>query len=115
MVNPILIEYAANAHREDLLREARQAALAAEATDATGGWWDRAFRLAAYVLLWSGHRLNAYLCDRRLGRTTVASHSATHAVCSRHQPHTALCCVGYQRVAARRAVVPGQSGGHSYA
>ncbi len=105
----------ANAHCEDLLREARQAALAAEATGGTGRWWDSSLRLTAHVLLKAGHHVNAYLYDRRLGRTLAASHDASHAVSSRHQPNTGLRFAGHHGIPACCAIVPGLSGGHAHA
>lgn len=115
MISPGMNEYLANVHREDLLREARQAPLAAEATGATNGWWDRALRLTANVLLTSGHRLNARLCNRRLGRTAAASHYAPHAVSSCHQSNIGLCCAGSHGVVARYAMGPGPSGEQTHA
>jgi hypothetical protein len=118
MISPERALDMAKTHCEDLLREARearQAALAAKANGATGGWWDRTLRLAAHLLLKSGHRLNAYRGHRRPSRTAVASHYAPYAVYSRHQPNTSLCYAGSHGVAARCAIEPGPSGGHPHA
>lgn len=112
MIPPGITAYLAKARREDLLGEAWQATIAAEAAGATSGWWDRVQRLVAHMFLEPGHWLHAHLCHRWLGRTAVAYHCARCAAPFRHQVNTGLCSVGYHGVSASGAVVAGQSGGH---
>lgn len=63
-----LSTYLADAHRHDLLCEARQAALAAEATSKTGGIWSAALLVGANQLLRVGHQLRAHVSHKRLAR-----------------------------------------------
>lgn len=68
-------ESLADAHRRELLREAGQAALAAEATAEAPGLWTAALLVVADVLMAAGQRLRA-----RLGRGQVAhAHHAPYA------------------------------------
>lgn len=68
-------ESLADAHRRELLREAQQAALAAEATAEASGIWTAALLVVADLLMAAGQRLRA-----RLGRGQVAhAHHAHHA------------------------------------
>ena len=76
-------EYLAQERRRELSREARQAALAAEATPDTSGIWTAALLLLADVLVHAGQRLRV-----RLGRGQVA-----HAAHAQHAHYgvDALC------------------------
>ena len=65
--------YFADAHRHDLLCEARQAALAAEVASATGGMWSAALLTLADLLVHAGQRLHVRLSHKRLVHAHVAS------------------------------------------
>ncbi|MGZ3581571.1 MAG: hypothetical protein ACXWQ5_14250 [Ktedonobacterales bacterium] len=56
----------AEAHRQDLLREAQQAAQASEVTSENGGIWTAALLVVADLLLDAGQRLHKYLLRRRV-------------------------------------------------
>jgi hypothetical protein len=58
--------YQAEAHRQDLQREARQAALAADAHSGTNSTWRAALFLASDLLLAAGHRLRPLSAERPL-------------------------------------------------
>jgi hypothetical protein len=60
--------YHAEAHCQDLQREARQAALAAEARSGTNGTWRAALLLASDLLLATGHRRAVPLSRSEAGR-----------------------------------------------
>jgi hypothetical protein len=58
--------YHAEAHRQDLQREARQAAHAAEAQSGTNCRWHGVLLLASDLLLAAGHRLRPLPAERPL-------------------------------------------------
>jgi hypothetical protein len=88
-VIPYFGEYLAELRRQDLLREAQQAALAAKATSADSSLSDRALQVAANLLADTGRRLQADLCRKRHGREPSAPPAA---VCAVHHgsPHAVL-------------------------
>ena len=65
-------EYLAAMHRRDVLREAQQARLAAEATAAAGGMWSAMLLRVAELLLYAGRRLRAYAAQRAMARAYTA-------------------------------------------
>ena len=74
--------YHAEAHRQDLLREARQAALVAEARPHTGGMWRPVLLLASDLLLAAGNRLSPRLAERPMVHVhRVASCDITVVCC----------------------------------
>jgi hypothetical protein len=76
MIPPNLPAYLAEAHRRDLVREAQQAALSAEARPATESVWSRAlsraFVAAVHRLVAAHHRLRVRLV-RRSARSLAAA------------------------------------------
>lgn len=69
----------AEAHRQDLLREAQRANLASEITPERiperSGIWTAALLLIADLLLDSGQRLRAHIAHKRLKRAYEALHT----------------------------------------
>ena len=61
-----LSTYLTEAHRQDLLREAQQAAQASEVASESGGIWNTVLLLVADLLLDAGQRLHKYLLRRRV-------------------------------------------------
>jgi hypothetical protein len=74
-------------HRQDLLREARQARLVAQATAATGGRWSAALLKVADLLLYAGHRLRVSAAHRRLARTHAALQGEAAGACYHRRDH----------------------------
>lgn len=73
--------------RENLLREAQLARLAAEAAAASGGRWNAALLKTADLVLYAGHRLHVYAAHRRLAHVYDALLGQGAGVCLHIQPH----------------------------
>lgn len=94
--------YLSDTHRQDLLREAQQAALAAGAPAATETIRDRVLSMTANLLLVTGRRLNAYLCQKHHAQSAIASmtvcdtrytdrHTGMALGLAYHDTHTNAC------------------------
>ncbi len=68
MTPPTVSAYLAQAHMQDLLREARGARLVGQARAMNGGIWSATLLLAADWLLEIGQRLHAYVWRTRAQR-----------------------------------------------
>jgi hypothetical protein len=80
MIDPIRAASLAEAHRRELIREARQARLAAEVIQPTESAGDRALLLLADSLAGASERLRTRLQLKRLARLHAAT-ATTLCVC----------------------------------